>query len=240
MVKVNPNAKYLSEARVTDILALVNSNPSNEVFEHVVMKFGKENIDATYVKKLYSAYSTYFEDLEDDAFNGKRMPITPELGDLALSQEAKTRGLNSPMPNITFDIRYVEENKDLEQERQIPVAFFIGKDLLPINEYASKNNESSEDCHVKLLGIWSDTWLRSLGLDYDFEKSSIVDKVSRQVPSKQEFEKRIIDTGLDAQKRYTDKAKKSGLLQENGEITVSYAALDFSNRQRAEPVAVVP
>ena len=224
---------YFSGARLESTKEVLNALPHFESCNHalkILESHGVKDINA--IKELSEFCVEHQREVEEQAFNGVRVPVHINSDDLALLNEASQRKLNEPVSKITFDIASVEQDKNIGQERQVPIVFFLGDERLAIEEYAQFYGESSDDCQVKLRSLLN-TWLRSFGLAYDDEHATIIQLDTKKPPNQAELKTMLTS---EANKAITKEARKIGLLQEDGDIAINLTVLNFEKRPRAVPV----
>lgn len=195
---------------------------------------GFKNIDD--IQNLSRLAAEHETKLDAQVFDGVHVLVHINPDDLALLNAASQGELNEPISTIAFEMAYLEPDKSIGQERQIPIIVLLGDERQTIEDYAQLNDESLEVCQLKLQSLLK-TWLRSLGLDYD-EKNATLIKLDTGKPPTQTELKNILssEVGKNANKAITQEAKNTNLLKQNGELVTKLAVVAFNQRLRAIPV----
>jgi hypothetical protein len=231
------DCKHLSNERIGYINTILITLPHSDSFRYALETLeskGYKNMND--IENLFRIAAEHEAKLDAQVFNGVRVSVHINPDDLALLNEASQGELYEPISTIAFEMAYLEPDKNIGQERQIPIMVLLGDERQTIEDYAQFNQESLEVCQLKLKSLLK-TWLRSLGLAYDEESSTLIKLDTKKPPTQAELENMLSsEVGKNANKAITQEAKNTNLLKQNGELVTKLAVLAFNQRLRAIPV----
>jgi hypothetical protein len=245
--EVRQEKHLLSENAFKAIRDIVLASTSREICAHTQQALMAKGIDAEYFEKLEKTVLPIQQAAEQNVFFGKAYDAYQlSLSQYALIGEAKERTIKKTISDVELKIKYIEENPVIDQERSVPIYIYLGQERLSIDEFAANQKEKSDNYYVKFVGFLSSEWLWPLGLDYDFEKGSIVDKQTREVPSQERLETILqSDEQIKARESFIKMAKtktenQNPLMAENADFKISYAVVNTAQRERAKPISLAP
>jgi hypothetical protein len=215
---------------------LPHSDSCNHASEILKSNGVKDSNAINAINELLAFCVEHQREIEEKAFKGEPVLVHINPDDLALLNAASQGELNKPISTIAFEMAYLEPDKNIGQERQIPIIVLLGDEGQTIEQYAKSNKESLEVCQPKLKSLLN-TWLHSLGLAYDEKNATLIKHDTKQIPTQAELKNMLSsEVGENANKAITEEAKNTNLLNKNGKLDTILIVLPFTNRERAVSV----
>ena len=196
--------KYLSQAVLAHIHQLVAA-----VIGHTDA--------AEYVCKRYDIK---FDDnqlhITDDAFNG----IKPTFHASGLLESLEQNLSTELIPALSFILLHVAANDNLGNKEVLSFAY----------HFADANQTLSQ----QVLAIFNNTYLQELGLMFDFNTSTIVDKTTKRAPTDHVFAEKMNQRGNQAVSKFKQALIAGKFINENAPITVTKENIEYTeDRQPA-------